>query len=396
MRSAPHAPESGASPRIVIADARVVVGAGGGPDKTIVNSARYLDPAGYRNLCIYLHPPGDQGFEQIRRKAEANDAPVIAVPDRGPLDWRVVSRLVQVCRHENVAIWHGHDYKTNVLGLLLKRFWPMRLVTTVHGWVHYTRRTALYYWLDRLSLRFYEKVICVSEDLYRACRACSVPRERLMLLENGIDLDDYRRLRTREESKRLLGFDPSRPLVGAGGRLSAEKGFDVLIYAAHQLMSDGIEFDLIIVGDGDEKSALEGLIASLGRRNRIRLLGYRSDLPELYQALDVFALSSYREGLPNVLLEAMATEVPVVATKVNGVPRLVRHSTNGLLVEPGSVVDLAAALKRLLVDRGLRDELARAGRQTVEESFSFATRMDKARRLYDQLLGRHNGNGERE
>jgi len=379
------------SRNVVVADARVVVGSGGGPDKTIINSAQFLRPAGYRNLCVYLHPPGDPGFEQIRRKAEAKDAPLVAVTDRGPLDWRVVSRLLDVCRREKVAIWHGHDYKTNALGLVLKRFWPMRLVTTVHGWVHHTRRTPLYYWIDRLSLRFYERVICVSEDLYRACRDCSVPRSRLMLLENGIDLDDYRRRRNRTEAKWQLGFNPDRLLVGAIGRLSAEKGFDDLIRAADRLLAEGLDFDLVIAGAGDGKASLQRLIDSLGRSGHIRLVGYRSDLPELYQALDIYVLSSHREGLPNVLLEAMATEVPVIATAVNGVPRLVCDEENGLLVAPGSVADLSAGLRRMLKDGHLRQRLAWAGRQTVESNFSFTTRMDRLRRLYDQLLGRRNG-----
>ena len=125
----------------VVLDVRVVSGSGGGPDKTILNQPRFLEPAGYRNLCAYMHPPDDPGFEQLRLKARAWGAPLIAVPDRGPWDWRVVRELLRVCRREGVQVWHGHDYKSNALGLLLRRWWPMRLVTTVHGWVKHTRRT---------------------------------------------------------------------------------------------------------------------------------------------------------------------------------------------------------------------------------------------------------------
>src|SRR5947209_20361435 len=119
----------------VILDARVVSGTGGGPDKTILNSPRFLLRDGYLNLCAYMHPPGDPGFDQVRRRAEQLQAPLLSVADRGPLDWKVIPRFLNICRRERVAIWHGHDYKSNALGLLLRRFWPMRLVTTVHGWV---------------------------------------------------------------------------------------------------------------------------------------------------------------------------------------------------------------------------------------------------------------------
>ena len=139
----------------------------------------------------------------------------------------------------NVAIWHGHDYKSNLVGLLLRPAWPMRLVTTVHGWVHKTRRTPLYYWVDRICLRYYEKVICVSDDLYQACRACGVPRRRCVLLENGIDTDDFRRRQTTHEAKAKLGLPPGRFLIGAVGRLSAEKGFDLLIRCVHRLIQRG-------------------------------------------------------------------------------------------------------------------------------------------------------------
>jgi len=372
----------------VVLDARVIRGSGGGPDKTILNSPRFLKDAGYRMICAYLRDPADPGFERLRARAEERGAPLAAVDDRGPLDLGVVPRLLNLCRRERVAVWHGHDYKTNALGLLLSRFWPMRLVTTVHGWVHHTARTPLYYWLDRLSLRHYEKVICVSEDLYRLSRESGVPAERCGLLENGVDLDDYRRRHAVADAKRRLGLRPDRLLVGAAGRLSPEKGFDLLIRAVHQLRRDGLPVDLAIVGEGDERARLEALAAELGLGDGVRLPGYRPDLPAWYEAMDVFALSSLREGLPNVLLEAMALETPVIATRIAGVPRLVRHEENGLLAEPDSVEELAGALGRLLGDADLCGRLARAGRRTVEMDYSFAVRMDKLRRMYDRMLGR--------
>src|SRR5687768_8446672 len=104
----------------VVLDTRVVAGTGGGPDTTILNQPRFLAPAGYRNLCAYMHPPDDPGFDQLRRRAEGWDAPLISVPDRGPFDRGVAARLLEICRRERVAIWHGHDYKSNALGLLLR------------------------------------------------------------------------------------------------------------------------------------------------------------------------------------------------------------------------------------------------------------------------------------
>jgi glycosyltransferase involved in cell wall biosynthesis len=335
-----------------------------------------------------MHPPGDPGFEQLRSKARLWQAPLLSVPDRGRWDWRVIPRLLDICRRERVTIWHGHDYKSNALGLLLRPFWRMRLVTTVHGWVQHTSRTPLYYWVDRLCLPHYESVICVSEDLRQRCLECGVSPKRCALIENGIDTKEFSRRLPTAEAKRRLRVDPRRFVIGAVGRLSAEKGFDILIRAAHCLLAEGHDLELLIVGEGNEKSALEALMSDLGCRDRIRLLGYRSDTRELYEAMDVFALSSLREGLPNVLLEAMAMTVPVVATRIAGIPRLIRDGENGLLVQSGDEGALCHALSALLRDAELRTRLSREGRRTIEAGYSFQARMDRIRALYDRLLDR--------
>jgi glycosyltransferase involved in cell wall biosynthesis len=373
----------------VVLDTRVVTEAGGGPDKTILNSPRFLTAAGYRMLCAYMHPPGDPGFEQLRHRAQRLQAPLLSVQDRGPWDMKVLTQLLHICRRERVQIWHGHDYKSNALGLLLRRFWPMRLVTTVHGWVKETRRTPLYYKVDRLCLPRYESVICVSEDLRDQCLACGVPPDRSILIENGIDLEEYVRSRTVSDAKERLGLPPGRLVVGAVGRLSPEKGFDLLIHSVHHLLKNGTDLELVIAGEGDDRPRLEALMRELNVEDRVHLLGYRADTIALYEAMDLFALSSFREGLPNVLLEAMALEVPVIASRIAGVPRLVQDGANGLLVAPGSVEDLTRALKALAENVELRAQLGRAGRRTVETRYSFAGRMRKIGSLYDDLLSRN-------
>ncbi len=370
----------------VVLETRVVRGSGGGPDKTILNSPRFLDGQGYRVVCAYMHPPGDPGFPALRKKAERWGARLLSVPDRGPVDPRVLREFLRICRRERVTIWHGHDYKSNLVGLLLRPFWKMRLITTVHGWVDH--RIKLYYWIDRFCLRYYERVICVSKDLYEQSLACGVPENRCILIENAVDITEFARTMSPSEARTRLGENPTRPVIGAVGRLSAEKGFDVLIQAADQLLSEGHDFEVWIVGEGDQREPLQSLIGELGRGDRIRLLGYRSDPTEVYQAMDIYALSSLREGLPNVVLEAMALGIPVAATRIAGVPLLVQDGQNGLMVEPGSMEELANALGRLLSDPDLRTKLGREARATVEARYSFDRRMEKVRQVLDDLMRR--------
>jgi glycosyltransferase involved in cell wall biosynthesis len=371
----------------VVLDTRVVTEAGGGPDKTILNSPRFFADLGYRMLCAYMHPPCDPGFEQLRTRAKAWNAPLMSVPDRGPWDWQVVTRLIHICRRERVRIWHGHDYKSNALGLVIRRFWPMHLVSTVHGWVKQTRRTPLYYMIDKLCLPYYDSVICVSKDLKEHCLSAGVPARRCDLIENGIDIKQYTRRQTVAEAKKRLGIPSNRLVVGAVGRLSPEKGFDLLVRATHQLLAQGLDVELVIAGEGSEMPRLSALSAALGIADRVRLLGYQADPMGLFEAMDLLALSSLREGLPNVLLEGMAMEVPVVATRIAGVPDLIADGQNGLLVEPRSGDQLTQALDRLLRDDSLRLCLGQAGRRTVETRYSFASRIKKIQGIYDTLLG---------
>jgi glycosyltransferase involved in cell wall biosynthesis len=380
-------PESTTDTRPVVVDARVVSESGGGPDKTILNSPRFFAKEGYKVLCAYMHPPDDPGYEQIRRRAEAWQAPLHSIPDRGPLDWRVVSNCLDFCRRENVAIWHGHDYKSNALGLLIRPFHKMRLVTTVHGWVRHTKRTKLYYAIDRFCLPRYERVICVSEDLVERCLEAGVSRDRCILIENGIDIEAYPSPIDPDEAKRRLDIPPDRLVVGAVGRLSPEKGFDLLIRAADRLLRDGLDFTLIIAGDGGEAAYLASLIGELGREGRIRLLGYRGDATEVFRAMDVFLLSSLREGLPNVLLEAMASGVPVAAPRIAGIPGLLGDGEFGLLFDAGSLDQMTDALAKLFKDSDLRARIGARGRRRIEDHYSFRRRIGKIRSLYDELLG---------
>jgi glycosyltransferase involved in cell wall biosynthesis len=370
----------------VVLETRVVRGAGGGPDKTILNTPRFLEGAGYQVLCAYMHPPDDPGFATLQRKAERWRAILLSIPDRGPLDWRVLREYLKICKRERVTIWHGHDYKSNLIGLMLRWFWPMHLVTTVHGWVD--RRVAHYYWIDRFCLRHYDRVICVSDDLFQESITRGVPEERCLLIENAVDVVEFARTLSPVEARRRLGENPERLVVGAVGRLQAEKGFDLLIRAADRLLARGHNFEVWIVGEGDQHATLQALISELRREDRIRLLGYRANPIDVYQAMDIFALSSLREGLPNVVLEAMALEVPLTATRIAGIPRLIEHDVTGLIVEPGSVDSLEHAIERLLVDPNLRARLGRAGRASVEDRYSFDVRMHKIQKVLDDLLGR--------
>ena len=364
---------------------RVVTGTGGGPEKTILNSPRYLKQYGIDCACLFMKPPGDPGFATLEHKAAAAGAMIIGIDDRGPTDWRVVRDCVRICRERNVTIWHAHDYKSNALGLLVSRFHKMHLVTTAHGWVRFTSRTPLYYKIDRFCLKRYEEVICVSQDLYDTCLENGVSKKRLHQIDNAIVMDDYSTALPSLRDKARFGFDSQRLLIGAAGRLSEEKGFHHLINAVARLINDGQPVGLIIAGEGHLRDQLQQQINELDLQNHVRMAGFLTDARELYRAIDLFVLSSLREGLPNVVLEAMACNRAVVATNCNGIPKLVQHEQNGLIVPVDDENALHHAIRACVVSDGLRAKLADAGRQTIEDRFCFDRRMNRIVAVYRGL-----------
>lgn len=371
---------------MTLLEVRVVTGSGGGPDKTILNSPRFLDPHGYRTICAYLHPPGDPGFAVLERRAASLGTRIVSIPDRGPFDLSVVRALHRLCRDENVQIWHGHDYKSNFLGLWIRRRWSMRMISTAHGWVDRHWKAPLYDAIDRWSLKSYERVVCVSDDLVETCQRSGIRQDRLRLIENGIDVEFFQRRQSVAEARAALGWPLDGLCLGAIGRLSDEKGFDLLIESVRRLQPQFPGLRLVIAGDGPRRETLQQQIDQLGLGSSIRLLGFCEDVRTVLEALDLFVLSSRREGLPNVVLEAMAMDVPVVSTKVAGVPRVLTDGVNGLLAETDNVENLTAALQRGLCDANLRVSIAQAGRETVVRKHSFAVRMERLRKVYEDLL----------
>lgn len=380
------------SQRPYVLHTRIITGVGGGPEKTILNSPRFLQKDGIDSACLFMHPPNDEGFAEIQSRAELSGAEAISVDDSGPIDWRAVRQCIRICRERNVTVWHGHDYKSNAIGLLVRRFHKMKLVTTVHGWVLQTKKTPLYYWVDRTSLKWYDQVICVSQDLFERCQQIGVRDDRLSLIENAIVVEDYDRTVSKADAKEKFGVPSDRFLLGACGRLSPEKGFDLLIKAVKNVVADGRDVGLLIAGEGQIQAELQTQIDAAGLQDRVKLVGFLSDPRDLYQAIDLFVLSSLREGLPNVVLESMATQVPILTTRVAGIPAVMTHEENGYIVDCDSEEQLESGLRRCLDDELLRATIATGGKEKVIADLSFSARMEKVRRVYESLDGFVAGN----
>ncbi len=369
--------------RPVVLETRVVVGPGGGPEKTILNTPRWIEPLGYPTICVYMHPPGDAGRAVLARRAEELGAPLIALEDRGPFDWRIVKKLLHICRTLRVRVWHSHDYKSNVLGLVLARFWPMRLITTAHGWGNLVGYMPLYTQIDKWAIRFYEQVVCVSPDLWATCRKLN---RNTHYLPNGIDVARFRRRQERHQARSIFKLPADALVLGSVGRLADEKRFDWLLRSVKLLVERGHNAWGLVVGEGPERIGLEHLAGRLGIHDRFKLVGFLEDVRPAYEAMDIFCSTSVREGVPNVVLEAMAYELPIVATALPGTKQLIEDCQNGLLAPVDDEKAYHQAVLSLINDREGACRLGQAARFTVETRFSFAERIQKMAAIYTELL----------
>jgi glycosyltransferase involved in cell wall biosynthesis len=279
-----------------------------------------------------------------------------------------------------------NGYKANLLGRTAARRARIPVVAISRGWTRETWKVRLYETVDRLHLRWMDRVVCVSEGQAAKVRKCGVQANRIVVIRNAIQAERFDDPEP-DCRDRLLDYftDPPDRLVGAVGRLSREKGFGVLVDAAREIANADPKTGFILFGDGRMRPDLVRRIADAGLSGRFVLAGFRNDLDSLLPGLDALALSSFTEGLPNVVLEAFAAGVPVVATAVGGTPEVVEDGINGYLVPPGNAEALARRLRDLLASEERRRAMGRRGRRKVREAFSFETQARAYARLFADL-----------
>lgn len=362
----------------VLLHVRVVRGSGGGPDKTILRSAAYFPRHRRRMIAAYLYDPQTPGINQLKKEADRHGCHMIAIEDRGPMDRRSARALLKICRRFNVTTWHGHDHKSDVLGVLLRPLHPMNVVTTLHGYICNDLRGKIYSHVDTLALRGMDHVIAVSPLLQQHAAKHAVSESRLTLIPNGIEVDHYALNPWRE-------FDASERIrIGMVGRLSPEKRVDRAIDLLGVLVSSGVDAQLDLIGDGDQRNQLEAQTQRLGLTRRVVFHGWQQDVRASLATMDMLWLTSSTEGMPNAILEAMASGVSVAATDVGGVSMMLDQGRCGVVLDDEESF-WPEQIKAMLGDNQSRRETRLAARQRVEQAFDFKLRMQRVGEIYDAL-----------
>ena len=316
--------------------------------------------------------------ERLRR----DGTPVHLVVARPRHYLQEVQRLVAVLQRTGADLVHTHVYHANFVGFWAARKLGLPVVATIHGFTGGDRKNRLYEWLDLRFLRWFDRVTCVSEPIrHRVLKAGSSP-ERVAVIPNGIMPVP---LLDRAAARTVLGADRAGPLVGWIGRLSREKGPDLLVEAIARLPHP--RPSVVLIGAGVERERVEQLIMT----NRlddgsVRLFGERENAASLLAGFDVLVLSSRAEGTPVVLLEAMAARIPVVTFAVGGIPRVL-DPTSGWLVEPQDIGALSAAIREAVSDPGEAARRAAAAHRTFEDRFTAENAVTALSKVYDAVFG---------
>ncbi len=383
-----------AKKKINVLHLRSCRGVGGGPEKTILFSAREVDREAFELNIAYLKSRDDKDFDLDQRAKKLGIENFVTIEETKKLDIAALKKLLQLLREKQIDVLSCHCYKSDLYGLILSRYHKMKLITTAHGplasfkffWSAQNWRVRYLY--DQMDLRLmkrFDHVMIVSDSMRETILRYGVKNEKITWVKNAIDSQFFRR--TGDRSLRDRAEIPRDAVViGAVGRLNAEKDYPNFMEMARILLQKRPDLYFVIAGGGALEEALKKQAEGLGLTQRLRFMGHFQDVRQVYDMLDFYVLSSTREGLPNTVLEAMAMEVPIVATDVDGVSEASSHNEDGLLVPPRDPHALAASVQTLLDNPQLAKKLTEHARAKIEREFSFATRMRHVESIYRKVM----------
>lgn len=300
------------------------------------------------------------------------------------IDPKLILDLAQLIRKEKIDIVMTTLFYADVIGALASAISPNKAVfswETISAPEWLLKHRLLAY---RFAVHFCSKVISVSNATAKwLIEKRGVPPEKVVVIPYGVNLDIFRQGKNRK-LKASLGISPETFVVGVVARLHSQKGHCYLIEAAQSIVAKHKDVKFVFVGDGELRKDLENQVKESQLEKYFLFLGFRSDVHELLRTFDLFVLPSLYEGLPNVILEAMATGLPVVATSVDGTVELVKDGETGYLVPPKAPETLAEKISLFIQNRECATKFGKQGRKRVEVEYSLSKQVANFQNLYEK------------
>ncbi|MCI5164914.1 MAG: glycosyltransferase [Candidatus Electrothrix sp. GM3_4] len=357
-----------------------------GAERIILNLIGATDRRRFTPSLALLQVKGYPNKELVEA-AQAKDAQGHVFICQRWVDPEALRQVRKLIYSEGITLVHCHEMKGRLYGLLATVGTSARLITTNHNWIRSDLLVTCFETFDAFYIRFYPKIIAVSPEVKQLMRRYFIPEKKIQVIINGIDIEEFRRKKSAgKKIREEFGIAPETPLIGAIGRISPEKGQKYFIDAAAQLLKAFPKARFVIVGEGVQGEAMRNYVVEIGLSDKIIFAGFRADIAACYSALDIFVLPSLLEGTPMALLEAMATGLPIVATDVGGVGRIIQDGENGLLISPADTDKLATGISTLLADSTKADQLAKNAICTVESKYSAQKMSEDYMALYDEVI----------
>jgi glycosyltransferase involved in cell wall biosynthesis len=337
----------------------------GGLERNIVNQVREGQRLGQNVSVICLERPG-----ALAAQVEALGAPVICLNKRAGLRPGLIGPMQHALRQLQPHVAHTHQIACLLYtGLAAVDLSVPVIVHTEHGKERYASRLRTR-WLGRLAGRYTARFFCLSRDMAAAVKVHRiVPPGKVRVILNGIDTTCFQNAREDKGLRQSLAIPIGARVIATIGRLTPVKRQDLLLRAFAQVRQRVPQAHLVVIGDGPLRGDLRALATELGVDGVTHFTGYQPEPQRYLPLIDVFALTSASEGIPQALLEASSAGIPAIASRVGGVPEVIDHDRTGLLFSSGDQDALVRGIIALLTDMGLARDLGAAARDRVERLF---------------------------
>lgn len=302
-----------------------------------------------------------------------------------------IAKLVTLIRKKKIQVIHTHGYRANFYGRIAALLTRKRSIATIHVSLLDYAETSLilrkiYIFLEKFLGFLTDSFICISKTMAIDMILIGTPEKKINLIPNGVDLNRFRPKSFSIFDKSIYGIGKKDRLIGSFGRMVPEKGHRYLIDALSILNQEGVDLKCLFLGDGPLLPVLKRRVVDNNLEDKCIFGGIRNDIEEIYPMLDLFVLPSIREPFGLVLLEAMASGVPVIATGSGGPNEFIKSGKNGILIPPKNPNKMAEGIKMLLQDKEKACSIASSGRKTVQEQFEIRKAVQQTHQIYLALI----------
>lgn len=297
-------------------------------------------------------------------------------------------KIYSILKKNSFDIVHTHGYFADIVGIPAAKMLGIPVISTCHGYISKSKSVVIYNIIDRIALKFSNRIIAVSEGIKENLLKNGIRENRIEVIVNAVPVsaDPSAFRRDRENRRARYGIIETDFVAGYIGRLSQEKGIKYLLEAAGSLDGSGIPLKVLIIGDGPQRKELEDIVMAKGIEGMVIFAGFQSDIESWLPALDVFILPSLTEGTPMALLEAMSFGIPAIASRVGGVPDVVADGENGILFEAGNSRELIQALKILFNEPSLHGKIGQNAKKTIMNKYNIHSWCRTIEGQYDRLI----------